>query len=71
MELVEVKVSRREDGSYSILANGREVAEAKLLERDKWQLRMNEDPPGRRRRPFTKLSFARSHVLRLMMNQNS
>tara|TARA_R100000808_G_C2096739_1_gene115215 strand:+ start:388 stop:612 length:225 start_codon:yes stop_codon:yes gene_type:complete len=62
-----VKVLKETPHEYAVMVMGQRVGVILKLRQDKWQLKMDDDPPGRNRRPFVSLRVARSHVLAMTL----
>ena len=47
---------------YAVMFSGEQIGSALKLNQHQWRLVLDNDPPGRKRRPFASLRTVRAHV---------
>lgn len=60
-----VKLQLVETGKYRVVIDGNHIGDVNRLDDDRWRLRLNTDPAGRKRRAIPTLKMMRHHILGL------
>lgn len=59
-----VKLQLVENGQYRVVIDGNHIGEVNKVD-DRWRLKLNTDPQGRKRRAIPTLRMMRRHILGL------
>ena len=60
-----VKLQLVEYGQYRVVIDGNHIGDVNRIDDDRWRLKLNTDPEGRKRRSIQTLRMMRRHILGL------